>query len=270
MLTKRSISACIGMLLMSTCWVFLWTQDTFWNPVLFFGMWSGATLLMYGFGEHGHPGPRRHLSLLLVSIPLWWWFEVVNARVQNWEYLLAAERYSKWEYGLMGSLAFSTVVPALDAACGLTVKLCHSVREPTIWNLWWYRTQTVVGFIFQILVFVWPTIFYPFVWIAPFLMVDGIMGHKGKGSLVADMVNLRWQPALGVAMGGILCGFLWEFWNFWSTPKWIYHIPLLDFGRVFEMPILGYGGYVPFAWGIYQLLRAWPVKPSTAPTLPIP
>ena len=35
----------------------------------------------------------------------------------------------------------------------------------------------------------------------------------------------------------------------------IYHVPLLDFGKVFEMPILGYGGYIPFVWSIYQMLR---------------
>jgi len=28
---------------------------------------------------------------------------------------------------------------------------------------------------------------------------------------------------------------------------------------VFEMPVLGYGGYVPFSWSIYQLLGLWPV-----------
>ena len=190
----------------------------------------------------------------------------MNTRVQNWEYLLSAGRYSKLEYGLMSSVAFSTVVPALDAACGLTVKLRRCVQESTIRNIWWYRAQILFGLGTTIWVFVWPAVFYPFVWIAPFLVIDGIMGYKGKGSLVADILALKWQPVFGIAMGGLLCGFLWEFWNFWSTPKWIYHIPLLDFGRVFEMPILGYGGYVPFAWSVYQLLRLWPVKPSTAST----
>ena len=58
-----------------------------------------------------------------------------------------------------------------------------------------------------------------------------------------------------IALGGLICGFLWEFWNFWAYPKWEYEIPLLGFGKVFEMPILGYGGYVPFAWSVVQTVR---------------
>jgi hypothetical protein len=86
-------------------------------------------------------------------------------------------------------------------------------------------------------------------------MIDGLVAYRGGHSLADDMMRRRWRLAVGVAMGGLLCGFLWEFWNFWATPRWIYHVPLLDFGKIFEMPILGYGGYIPFAWSIYQLLK---------------
>jgi hypothetical protein len=46
-------------------------------------------------------------------------------------------------------------------------------------------------------------------------------------------------------IGTLFTGFWWEFWNFYSMPKWIYTIPYVDFWRIFEMPLLGYGGY-PF------------------------
>jgi hypothetical protein len=42
-------------------------------------------------------------------------------------------------------------------------------------------------------------------------------------------------------------------WNYWSFPKWIYHIPGVGFWKVFEMPLFGYGGYVPFALELYAL-----------------
>jgi len=35
--------------------------------------------------------------------------------------------------------------------------------------------------------------------------------------------------------------------NFLSMPKWIYSVPLIPQQRLFEMPYLGYSGYVPFA-----------------------
>jgi hypothetical protein len=35
-------------------------------------------------------------------------------------------------------------------------------------------------------------------------------------------------------------------WNFYSMPKWIYTVPGVDRWHVFEMPLLGYAGYLPF------------------------
>jgi hypothetical protein len=51
---------------------------------------------------------------------------------------------------------------------------------------------------------------------------------------------------------------LWEFWNYWSGAKWVYAIPFFNFWKVFEMPLLGYLGFMPFALQCYlfwQLLR---------------
>jgi hypothetical protein len=51
-------------------------------------------------------------------------------------------------------------------------------------------------------------------------------------------------------------------WNYYSFPKWTYHIPGLDFLRIFEMPLLGFGGYVPFALELYALKNfIWPKGP---------
>jgi hypothetical protein len=36
-------------------------------------------------------------------------------------------------------------------------------------------------------------------------------------------------------------------------PKWIYHAPWGNWLHVFEMPLLGYGGYLPFALELYAI-----------------
>ena len=36
-------------------------------------------------------------------------------------------------------------------------------------------------------------------------------------------------------------------------PKWFYTVPFVGFAKIFEMPLLGYGGYWPFAWELYAL-----------------
>ena len=56
-----------------------------------------------------------------------------------------------------------------------------------------------------------------------------------------------------LALAGIVCGFFWEMWNFFALPKWCYTIPFVNFAKIFEMPFLGYGGYIPFAWELYAL-----------------
>ncbi len=55
--------------------------------------------------------------------------------------------------------------------------------------------------------------------------------------------------ALGT--GALVCGWFREMWNYWAFPKWQYTIPLVDFVRVFEMPLLGYSGYLPFGLEVY-------------------
>ena len=53
---------------------------------------------------------------------------------------------------------------------------------------------------------------------------------------------------------GLICGWFWELWNVFSMPKWVYQVPLVGWPKLFEMPILGYGGYLPFA---LEVFAAW-------------
>ena len=48
------------------------------------------------------------------------------------------------------------------------------------------------------------------------------------------------------AMAALVCGFFWGMWNYYSYAKWVYAIPHVQRFRVFEMPVLGYVGYLPF------------------------
>ena len=49
----------------------------------------------------------------------------------------------------------------------------------------------------------------------------------------------------------LLCGFFWEMWNYLAFPKWYYTIPFGQYAHIFEMPLLGYAGYLPFGLEIY-------------------
>jgi hypothetical protein len=62
-----------------------------------------------------------------------------------------------------------------------------------------------------------------------------------------------WRPLLALWVGCFICGFFWEMWNFYSYPKWVYHIPFFNLLYIFEMPILGYFGYLPFSMELFAL-----------------
>ena len=58
--------------------------------------------------------------------------------------------------------------------------------------------------------------------------------------------------------GGATCGLLWEFWNYWAVAKWTYHLPFLGElarWRYFEMPLVGFLGFLPFAAECWVMLN---------------
>jgi hypothetical protein len=63
-------------------------------------------------------------------------------------------------------------------------------------------------------------------------------------------------------LAGLVCGLLWEFWNYWAAAKWTYNLPFLgslEHVRYFEMPVLGLLGFLPFGpscWVMFQLVVA--------------
>jgi hypothetical protein len=65
----------------------------------------------------------------------------------------------------------------------------------------------------------------------------------------------RAGPVLLLAAAGLGTGILWELWNWGAVPHWDYRIPYLSFLPVFEMPVVGYLGYPPFALAADALWR---------------
>ena len=103
------------------------------------------------------------------------------------------------------------------------------------------------------LLLAWPRYFFPFTWLALVFLLEPLARALRRPHLLEHWRTGDWRPAVSLALGALLCGFFWEMWNFWAHPKWVYRIPFVDFGRVFEMPILGYGGYFPFGLELYLL-----------------
>jgi len=85
----------------------------------------------------------------------------------------------------------------------------------------------------------YPNYLFAALWIAPIIIVLSIDSLTSSTQVDLNRVVV-W------AIAGLWCGFLWELWNAYSVTKWIYLVPYVDRYRVFEMPIVGYAGYIPF------------------------
>ena len=180
---------------------------------------------------------------------------MVNRQVSNWEYKISFD-YDVLTYALFASVAFSTVVPALDATTRLTVALLHAETIPRARRCFTLAgAEVAAGVVSIVLPFIAPDIFFPMVWVGPFLILDGLVLFQGGRGILFTLAVGEWRLGLAVGLAGILCGALWEFWYFWANPQWVYHVPYLDFIHIFEMPLLGYLGYIPFAWSVYQLIH---------------
>jgi hypothetical protein len=109
------------------------------------------------------------------------------------------------------------------------------------------------GLIMLLLMSIWPIYFFPFVWLSVYLMLEPLNAWLKNRTLLQYISMGNWQPLLALWVGCIICGFFWEMWNFYSYPKWIYCIPFFNFLHVFEMPLLGYLGYLPFSMELFAL-----------------
>lgn len=252
----------LGLALIAVFWPLNWGLSglrTHWG---FFPLWLGYCLTVDAlvYRRKGHSLLSRdaaaYAGLFVVSIPVWWLFEALNWRVANWFYA-GRETFSDLEYAILSSLSFSTVIPAVFGTAELTSTfgwLRRLGRWPKIKPT---RATTLVffftGWLTLALLMAWPQYFFPFIWIAPYLILAPINVWLGNRSLSEYSAVGDWRPVVSLWIGCLICGFFWEMWNFYSYPKWIYQVPYLDFLHIFEMPLMGYGGYLPFALELFAL-----------------
>lgn len=249
-----------GIVLVAVAWPLAWLGPEPLSAYTFFPLWLGYILTVDGFtvcrsgtsllARNG----RRFALLFAFAIPLWWLFELANQFLENWTYL-GASQYGRVAYAALASLAFSTVMPAIFVTAELyrTFDAFAPVRR-------WVRIApsrggliaiALLGLAMFLASLAFPDIAFPLVWIGLFLLVDVINALTGGKSITEQVARGRWDTVLVLFAAGITCGFFWEMWNFWSTPKWVYDVPHVGWLKVFEMPVLGYGGYLPFALEIY-------------------
>jgi hypothetical protein len=252
----------VGLALIAVFWPLNWLMPGLRTAWAFFPLWLGYCLTIdalvlraRGTSFFTRSG-RLYLGLFLVSAPAWWIFEGLNLRIQNWVYR-GADAFSPLGYFLMATLNFSIVIPAIFGAAELVAGAGFVRRlKPWVTLRGDRRTMAIffaLGWLMLGLMLVWPRYFFPFAWLSLLFLLEPINTWLGHHSITEWTGRGDWRPVVSLFLGGLLTGFFWEMWNFFAYPKWIYQIPGVGFLHIFEMPILGYLGYLPFALELYAL-----------------
>ncbi len=257
-----------GLALNLLAWASSWTRIGP-SAFTFFPIWLGFILLLDGlvFARQGssmvtRSWPRFILTFVL-SMPVWWLFEAMNAPVQNWHYVMD-QNYSPVAYNLIASLDFSIVLPGVFEIASLLTsfallrpRLAPDEPGPRL------STPAFVGlFVLGIVCLILP-IFFPryafgLLWLFVIFLLDPINNRLGRKSAFGHLLARDWRFIVAIPLATICCGFFWEMWNYFALPKWYYTVPFVDrLPHLFEMPLPGYLGYLPFGielFAIYQFL----------------
>lgn len=243
-------------------------------------VWTGYVLLADAFVYRlrGHSplvsDRTAFLIMALISILAWWTFEFYNAP-RFWR----SDRELWWHYHNLEpnpflrrvgyDWAFATIFPALflTAEVLLATVFRHRPRmRPVALSRTALRLMSVIGAAMALLPLVviseW---FAPLVWLAFIFLVDPINALRDWPSICGDLMRGDWRRLTALLVSGFVCGILWEFWNYWAISRWTYTVPYLGHIKIFEMPVLGYFGFPPFAvecWAIYIFCRSLLAPPS--------
>lgn len=251
----------LGMGVTAAAWVLAWTRFE-WLGALqrhtFTPLWIGYILVVNALTVQRSGRcmllnrPRFFLALFPLSAAFWWFFEYLNRFVQNWYYAGISE-IGPLEYALYATPPFATVLPAV---LGTTEWLATFARlNGPLANLWGIRLRhaKLAGWSVLLLsgagltgIGIWPDYLFPLLWISPLLLITALQAIQGETTIFASVARGDWRPIWQPALAALLCGIFWEMWNFRSLAHWEYTVPYVHAFKVFEMPLLGYAGYLPF------------------------
>ena len=266
-----------GLAELAVAWVFCWAKFDFCRSIQphisYMPLWIGYILVVNALCvKRGGTAPlvARPLPYLLTfpaSALFWWFFEYLNRYVWNW-YYRGVSQMSAGEYAFYATVCFSSVLPAVTA----TAALLHTFapfRDARFAGMGWKpNVRSAGGAVFFAAVSAlglcgivfFPQAAFPLLWLSPlmaFLLVQILLGEP----CVLDRLRTgNWALVFRFAAAALVCGLAWETWNYYAVAKWVYSVPWVHRFQIWEMPIIGFAGYLPFGVEC-AAVTAW-IKPE--------
>lgn len=235
----------------------VWTTPVAWTGYILF---VDALLFKFRGNSLIMTRTREFLAILPLSIGFWLIFEWYNLFIQNWHYInLPQKLWVRWiGYGW----SFATIMPGIfettEAVEGWDI-FGRTRRRLRITRTLLY-SFIIAGAACLMLPLVSPLKYARYmaalVWGGFIFLLEPVNYLLGADSILRDWQQGRFNKFFSLLLGGLICGLLWEYWNFWAYTKWIYTVPILGDIKIFEMPVVGYLGFPAFAVELYVMYNS--------------
>lgn len=274
-----------GLALLAVSWVVTWSRFEWFRPyqvmLSYFPIWMGYIVVMNALcvWRKGTSPLTAHPLAYALTFPasslFWWFFEYLNRFVWNWYYLGIAD-LSAASYTLYATLCFASVLPAVHATAEFlgTFRFFDDrnydgmawrpdVRAPVSRLV--LAALSLVG-LTGIVFF--PEYAYPLLWISPLMVFVLVQVALGERCILDSLKAGSWGLVFRFEIASLVCGLCWETWNYYALAKWVYAVPWVQGWQIWEMPLVGFAGYLPFgvecAAVTFWVHGAW-AEPSLEP-----
>jgi hypothetical protein len=248
----------ITLLLLSEIFLFK-KVDPFYSWFYSFAWWSYILIVdavIYRLKGNSLILSRTKEFFLMIpwSIFIWLIFEAANLSLKNWYYInLPRSMLERW---LGYAIAYGTVLPGMFETTELleALGLLKDTRiKKTAISRGGHSVLMLLGALCLASSLLIPEYFFPLIWVGFTFLLEPLIYRFGGKSLLRDLEEGKPRKIYLLLIAGLICGFLWEFWNFWALSKWVYTVPFFDLSKGFEMPFLGFLGFPPFAVQAYVM-----------------
>ena len=194
---------------------------------------------------------RGLLKMAALSIPLWLIFEAYNLRLANWAYVgLPQGHVERW---IGYAWAFATITPAIFVTAWLIEALgwFGGDSRPIHMGRATGNIFMAMGAALLIVPLVVPrhdaSYLFGLVWLGFLFLLEPLNERLLLPSFKGDFARGYRGRFYSFLTSGWVCGWLWEFWNYWARAGWTYTFPIGQQWKIFQMPAPGYLAFPVYA-----------------------
>jgi Domain of unknown function (DUF4332) len=208
---------------------------------------SGAVRMRHGWSPFARP--RDFVACAAASVLFWDLFELLNLRLHDWWYVGVPRTAAAG--AAFSAVCYATVLPAARYAAALALPRSQSGMGVAPAKPDLARPLFAAFGVSLALVLALPRVAFPLAWLLLWFLFEAELARRGDREPRLSSPLEAWRAGdrrtllvlLAVALPIGLC---WEGLNYGCERGWVYTVPHFESWKLFEMPLPGYLGYLPF------------------------